>query len=339
MRIIEFNQQNKIPQLSIVCLTFNAENFIDDVIDSFFLQDVINSCEIIIGDDASQDNTVDLIKTKLKNSPCPARLIIRDENVGAETNWLASIALAKSPLVAYVDGDDYYISQSKLSSDIEILEKNPNFNMIFGPAVKELDGKLTSKYRNVYKNWNPNKIDIKWVLKHGGGFYPTSTVVFRKAMFESVPHWFHRTHCTGDLSLAVAAVLNQGKIGYKSSADAVYRVHNKSRTNSKHSPFMTFRRNLRKQSRNLKYYELLAKNGYINDALWKELINKEEYIFFSKLLNVGAYYYCLKHSIKKLSFKYALRLYIKFIWIFANKIYGYFLQLFHRATNKNVNIY
>lgn len=328
MRIIEFNKQDTLPQLSIVSLTFNAEDFVMDLIDSFFSQDVIKSCEIIIGDDASKDKTTDLITDKLKNSPCPAKLIVRDKNVGPQTNWLESVYLAKSSLVAYVDGDDYYISSSKLSSDIKILKGNPKLNMIFGPAIKELDGNITSKYRNVYKNWDPNKIGIEWVLRHGGGFYPTSTVVFKKAIVEQVPYWFHRTHCTGDLTLAVAAVLNQGKIGYKSSADAVYRVHNRSRTNSKHSPFMTFRRNLRKQSKNLKYYELLAENGYINDALWKELINKEEYIFFSKLLDVGAYYYCLKHSIKKLSFKYALRLYIKFVWIFANKIYAYFLQLF-----------
>ena len=55
MRIIEFNKQDTLPQLSIVSLTFNAEDFVMDLIDSFFSQDVIKSCEIIIGDDASKD--------------------------------------------------------------------------------------------------------------------------------------------------------------------------------------------------------------------------------------------------------------------------------------------
>lgn len=335
MRIIEFNQQNKSTQLSIVCLTYNAEHFVKDLIDSFYAQDVIQFCEIIIGDDASQDNTVDVITDKLKNSPCPARLISRNKNVGAETNWLTSIDLSKSPLIAYVDGDDYYISSSKISSDIEILKENPQFNMIFGPAIKELEGNVNNGYRNVYKDWNPEKIDIEWVLRRGGGFYPTSTVTFRKAMFKNVPDWFHKTHFTGDLSLAVAAVLNKGQIGYKSSVDAVYRVHSRSRTNSQHSPFLTFRTNLRKKYQNSKYYRLLFKNGFITHALSRELIDKEEYIFFSKLLDVGAYDYCLKHSIKKLSIKYLARLYLKFIWILTNKLFNNLYKYFKRSNKSD----
>lgn len=334
MRIIEFNKQDTLPQLSIVSLTFNAEDFVIDLIDSFFSQDVIKSCEIIIGDDASKDKTTDLITDKLKNSPCPARLIVRDKNVGPQTNWLESIYLAKSSLVAYVDGDDYYISPSKLSSDIKILKSDQKLNMIFGPAIKELDGNITSKHRNVYKNWDPDKIDIEWVLRRGGGFYPTSTVVFRKAIFNDLPDWFFTTHCTGDLPLALAALLNNGRIQYKPSIDCVYRVHKKSRTNSVLPIAKTFKKNTCKKNQNSDFYRLLMKNEFISYELCQDLLKKEEYIFFSKLLDVGAYDYCLKHSIKKLSIKYLVRLYVKFIWILTNKLFNNIFKFF-KITNKS----
>ena len=332
MNIIEFNQHEQLPQLSIVCLTFNAESFVLDLISSFFAQDLIGSCEIIIGDDASQDDTVNLLTRMLEKSPCQARLIVRDDNVGPGQNWLEAIGLAKSQIIAYVDGDDYFLSSNKLSTDMEIFKKDSKINMVFGPAFKEVNGYCNGELRNVYKDWNPEKIDAEWVLKKGGGFYPTSTVVFRRAIFNDLPDWFFNTHCTGDLPLAVAALLNHGRIGYKSSTDVVYRVHNQSQTNSERSVFNTFRINTRKKDKNCDYYKLLQGAGLINQELCKELMVKEEYIFFAKLFDVGVYKYCLKESLGTLSVKYLIRLYAKLIFVLAKNMHKSLSESFSRTN-------
>lgn len=338
MEIFEYNKSKTLPEISIVSVTYNSFDFLHKLLDSIYSQDIINSCEVIISDDASTDETANLLKELITKSPCYSKIIVRKKNVGAVENWVKTLEHARGKFIAYIDGDDFFNSSTKLSNDLDTINQDANNNFVFSPAYKFKANKITSEFRNKYKNWNPKDIDLYWVLKKGGGFYPTSSIFFKKSILLNLPKWFLTTHCTGDLPIAVAAVLNGGKICYRPGVDTVYRVHDKSMTNARRSVFKTFRSNLRKKYQNSEYYRLLLKDGFITNPLCRELLHKEEYIFFSKLLNVGAYHYSLKHSIKKLSLKYLFRLYVKFIWIFVNKIYRYLIQLFNRASNKNVSV-
>ncbi len=335
MKVLEYNKSKILPEISIISVTYNSFEFLHKLLDSIYKQDIINRCELIISDDASTDGTANLLKELMINSPCYSKIILRKKNVGAVENWVKTLDHARGKFIAYIDGDDYFNSSRKLSNDLDTINQEANNNFVFSPAYKFKANKITSESRNKYKNWNPKDIDLRWVLTTGGGFYPTSSIFFKKSLLSNLPKWFLTTHCTGDLPLAAAAILNGGRICYRPGAETIYRVHDKSMTHNRHSVFITFRSNLRKKYQNCEYYRLLATNGYIDDALSKELINKEEYIFFSKLLDVGAYDYCLKHSIKKLSIKYLARLYLKFIWILTNKLFNNLYKYFKRSNKSD----
>jgi glycosyltransferase involved in cell wall biosynthesis len=58
---------NEEMMVSISCLTYNHEKFIKDAIDGFLKQKTSIPIEMIIHDDASTDDTVDIIREYEKN--------------------------------------------------------------------------------------------------------------------------------------------------------------------------------------------------------------------------------------------------------------------------------
>ena len=58
-----------IPKVSIFCLTYNQQETIDKTISSFFNQSLNDPFEIIIADDASTDETFNILKNWKKKFP------------------------------------------------------------------------------------------------------------------------------------------------------------------------------------------------------------------------------------------------------------------------------
>ena len=322
MEILSFNKSQSEPDVSIVCVTFNAERFIGDLIQSIFQQDMIDRCELIIGDDCSQDNTVRTLKNYLVNSPCSATLISRDENVGAIENWLYALSRSRGRFIAWVDGDDYFLSPRKLTNDLRVFDSFDDCNLVFSPSRKIKEGLGASGIRNAYKSWDASKVNLEWVLLKGGGFYPSSSVVFKTSVLMNLPSWFMVTHCTGDLPLAAAAVLQGGTIRYRDSVDTAYRIHAQSLTHAKPSLFRAFRDNQNKMESNCNFFRRVHEAKFISSELFAELVMKERYVFLSKLLDRGAYTYCIKKGFGTLSLPYLSRLYLKVVYLLIRHVYS-----------------
>ena len=84
-----------IPLVSVVIPTFNSENFVTEALNSVINQTYSNF-EVILVDDASTDNTVDVISQYVKNDP---RIILEQlrENSGAAVARNKAIEIIKSP--------------------------------------------------------------------------------------------------------------------------------------------------------------------------------------------------------------------------------------------------
>lgn len=86
------------------------------------------------------------------------------------------------------------------------------FRKYFSPAKQIQDGKKDF-IRNEY---NIKQINTKWVIKKGGGFYPSCSVMIRKELFTKlVLQTFYRR-------LSILASL-KGKIAYLNECTSVYR--------------------------------------------------------------------------------------------------------------------
>lgn len=98
-------------QVSIICITYNHENYIEDAIKGFLMQETSFSYEILIHDDASTDHTVQIIQKYVKQYPSLIRPIYQSENQYSKgINILSEYIYpqAKGKYIALCEGDDYW---------------------------------------------------------------------------------------------------------------------------------------------------------------------------------------------------------------------------------------
>ena len=90
--------------ISVCLATYNGEKFITRQLDSLVNQ-LTESDQIIVVDDGSKDQTVDLIKEKYGDR---VQIHVNDKNVGAIKNFEKAISLAKGDILFLCDQDDIW---------------------------------------------------------------------------------------------------------------------------------------------------------------------------------------------------------------------------------------
>jgi glycosyltransferase involved in cell wall biosynthesis len=103
--------------VSIITPSYNTGDFISETIKSVINQDYKN-WELIIVDDCSEDNSIDIIKTFRDNR---IRLIVNSTNKGAAYCRNHAIEIAKGEWIAFLDSDDVWYSK-KLSTQIRYMK-------------------------------------------------------------------------------------------------------------------------------------------------------------------------------------------------------------------------
>lgn len=127
-------QYNNPPMVSITCIAYNHEKYISQAIDSFLIQETDFPFEIIIHDDASTDNTQEIIKHYAKKYPNLIRTILQKENhwLGKGINATTTIVWpsAKGKYIAWCEGDDYWTDPLKLQKQVDFLEGHESYSGI-----------------------------------------------------------------------------------------------------------------------------------------------------------------------------------------------------------------
>ncbi len=68
-QIIKKWQSGEFAKVSVVCVTYNHEQYIAETIESFLSQETDFRFEIIIGEDCSTDNTLEIVNNYKKKYP------------------------------------------------------------------------------------------------------------------------------------------------------------------------------------------------------------------------------------------------------------------------------
>lgn len=122
------------PLVSIQCCTYNQEKYIGDALDGFLMQKTSFPFEVIVHDDASTDNTADIIREYEKLFPNVIKPIYETENQYSKHDGSLSRIMrnaSKGKYIATCEGDDYWIDENKLQMQVDGLENNKNCSISF----------------------------------------------------------------------------------------------------------------------------------------------------------------------------------------------------------------
>jgi hypothetical protein len=95
-----------LPRISVIVPNYNYASYLQQRLDSI-AQQTVPIFEIIILDDASTDNSKDVIENFRERCDIPSRLVINDENSGSVfQQWLRGAELARGDLIWIAEADD-----------------------------------------------------------------------------------------------------------------------------------------------------------------------------------------------------------------------------------------
>nr|WP_315252787.1 glycosyltransferase [uncultured Flavobacterium sp.] len=210
------------PMVSILCDTYNHENFIKETLQGFLNQETTFPFEIIIHDDASTDKTAAIVKEFADQYPLIIKPVFQTENqYSQKINFWSDVTFpkAKGKYIALCEGDDYWIDSLKLQKQVDFLESNEGYVITWTDFYTKKGTELTS---NDFKNTLPSvyTIDFDNLLVPYCTY--TLTCLFKKSAVD-ILDYKKFTYCKDNTLYALA--LCNGKGAYMNFQSAVYRWH------------------------------------------------------------------------------------------------------------------
>ncbi len=106
-------QENNVKRFSVIMCAYNLEKIVDTAIESV-LNQTFQDYELLIVNDGSQDNTLEVLKKYEKKSNGKIRVINNEKNVGLSASRNIAIDLAQGEYIVHLDGDDTLYSRDTL---------------------------------------------------------------------------------------------------------------------------------------------------------------------------------------------------------------------------------
>ncbi|HEM8266253.1 glycosyltransferase family 2 protein [Providencia vermicola] len=209
--------------VSCVCITFNQEGYIRDAINGMLAQVTDYKFEVIIHDDVSNDNTRKILLEYKNKYPNIIKLVLQTENQYQKGKKITPLAVAEAigEYIALCEGDDYWIDINKIQKQVKCLEENKDINICFTSAQKLTHKNNLEEYakhnvaKTIYSTSN--------VIRGGGEFMPTASIMVKKTIINTLPEWYHIAP-VGDYFLQIYSSLPNGAL-YLPQCTACYRIN------------------------------------------------------------------------------------------------------------------
>lgn len=148
--------------LSILVPTYGHEKYIRKALDSILIQRTRYRYEVIVGEDASPDNTREILKEYKKRFPDIFTMIYRNKNAGGfgNGNCMDLLTRAKGKYLAFLEGDDFWISCTKIEEQVSFLETHPDYVAVGCNTI------VVDENSNMLEERYPECRDEEYTLKH-----------------------------------------------------------------------------------------------------------------------------------------------------------------------------
>lgn len=177
---------NENYKVSIIIANYNKAEYIEKAINSALSQDFTQEYEIIIVDDNSTDNSVDIINSVKAKYPEKIQIVLNNKNRGVYKNYLSGMQIAKGEYITMLDADDEMMPE-KLLLQSNVLDSNPEVSVVTNSAV--LIDNINDRRFNY--NYHDNLKDSEVVIFDKAfdyflNFKQVPTFMFRSSMLEEI---------------------------------------------------------------------------------------------------------------------------------------------------------
>lgn len=308
--------------LSIRLQCYNHGLFIEKALQSVISQETIFPFEVVIGDDFSTDNSIEIIEKIIRentNKNITFNLLKRKQGDvysinrkarGRLYNFYDILNNCKGKYIALLDGDDYWIDPLKLQKQVDFLEKNKGY-AICAHNVNEL---------NTFNNLVEIKPGKTKFIDYNLDNYiinnktATCSLLLEKKYLEletALPEWFYKGNF-GDWAMLLIVLKNSGKLcAVLPDVMGTYRIHANGIHGNLYKDSKAFRNAFKQHLRFIK----IVRKELLYEKKHKLLIVKKRIKTHKRLYKLNLecknYGMALSHQIKliyyKLEFKLALR--------------------------------
>ncbi|MDR2115730.1 MAG: glycosyltransferase [Planctomycetaceae bacterium] len=323
------------PMVSVCTTTYNAEPYVRQTIDGVLMQKTNFDFEYVIADDASTDQTANLIQDYAERYSKIIRFRRNKKNIGLNANFMKTILECQGKYIALLDGDDYWIDSNKLQLQVDFMESHQE--CAFCSTASQL---YYQDKNELVPGHSDLPIDDNSVLYFGieemyqpfPFWLPTHSILLRSEYVE-FPEWFINTVFV-DRALRLILTL-KGKAAYINHTTCVYRKHNsnvsKNITHQTIRRYAELYRNVYRYS-GKQYYK--TARGAINETIYAErLAIRKELHGWKKLKALCSNTLFAFREFRIISRKDILR--FPYHFLFA----GDFVDWLNRSVAKHIRIF
>lgn len=218
-----------MPIVSIIVPNYNHSAFLPQRLESVF-QQTFQDFEVILLDDASTDNSVEILRRYSNHSKVSHFQVNKINSGNAFKQWKNGISLAKGEFIWIAESDDF----CELTFLEEIISRINDNHVLAYSATVNINEKAEVLGLNEWAlgldpaRWlrdheNNGKEEIKNYLRYRNTIPNASAVIFRKESFQSIPFSVSMGFC-GDW-LFWTEILKKGSIIYVSRPLNYFRKH------------------------------------------------------------------------------------------------------------------
>jgi glycosyltransferase involved in cell wall biosynthesis len=165
------------PLVSVNIATYNRAPLLARCLDSVLAQNYENM-EIIVVNDASSDNTVEVVEEYQQNDS-RIELINHEENKGLSATRNTAYRISKGSLIAFMDDDDEWTDNQKIKKQVQIFDQSDEDLGIICSGVLLID-----HYGEKRKKIIEEPRDLKSHILTRNGIIYSPTVMTRKSIIE-----------------------------------------------------------------------------------------------------------------------------------------------------------
>jgi len=152
-------------EISIALCTYNGTKFLAEQLESFLQQTHLPD-ELIVCDDRSTDQTVEILKSFARKAPFPVYIHVNENNLGSTKNFEKAISLCQGRVIFLSDQDDVW-HKDKLRKFINEFASDETVGLVFCDG-ELVDENLNSLGVNAWKACSFDKRQQKW-MESGNG--------------------------------------------------------------------------------------------------------------------------------------------------------------------------